>query len=724
MKFKLKQKILSLITILATLIFTIHLFVVNANAMPSPKYIYDNGKIKYAFDNNVAYRFWIRTGENRKVFYSESNTTLTMTVDSASNILKFPVVDISKISEGIIEKTYTDPENKGVDLNVQLSPVNNGTYIKILYTVKNTTNDTKTITIKDYWDTAIEGDDRSPIQYLPEGNGIRMYYKNTQLTAYFKDVYNVTNVTSYWAGQYSNDNTNIARSPTGVAQMGEPGSTFTTGDSACYYMWKDIPLAPNETKEFSVIVGAGALNESPQLELTRPNDGNTYYSGETFKLEGHVQDLDKGDNVEVKWAIDNGKDSTLKSFVSDTSNQNFSMDYTLPSDLTEGWHTLKVWVQDDKGGVSSLKSIRFYVNNFKAPAPITFSNVKTNELSLSFDTKGNAEDVTYEVYCITTGETFNLGTDNQLTHKDLDVNKVYKYKVRAKNPSGAYTAYSDVYSISTLTNQPISKGYADFTKDSVTPKWDGNKNPDGTEYVYEARSNKTGKTIFSGKTTELEGTIKNLPVDESYKLYVKALNHDNVSTEETCIGEIYIHMDTIPPEAEVTLNPSSWTNGEVVITLKGKNEPHKISYIVLPDGSKIHADTVSFVVSENGTYKFQIANEFGNEATIPVEVTNIDKEPPDITFEPSTLKWTNQNVQVKIHATDKLSGVKSIFLLPNKENLLSDPQFEVKENGEYTVTAEDNAGNKRISSIDIQNIDKEKPVHSSIIIVPDKIIKK
>ncbi|MFJ8528477.1 hypothetical protein [Bacillus sp. NPDC094106] len=719
MKYILKQRILLALTSLMTLLFTIHLFVVDANAYPSEQYKYNNGKIQYGFDNNNGSQFWIRTSENKQIFYGESATVLTMAVNSSGNVLASPTIDVSKIKEGIIEKNFKSPGYIGVDLNVQLSPVNNGTYIKILYTAKNTTKDTKTITIKDYWDTAIEGNDKSPIQYLPEGNGIRMYSGNTQLTAYFKDAYNVTDVTHFWAGSYL---VSEAKSPTGVLPMGEPGSIFTTGDSACYYMWKGISLAPGETKEFSVVVGAGPLNQSPKLELTSSNDGNTYYSGETFKLEGNVQDLDKDDKVEVKWAIDNGKDSTLKNFVSDGSNQKFSMDYTLPSDLKEGWHTLNVWAQDDKGAVSAPKSIRFYVNNLRTPGPVTFFNIKTDALSLSIDKKGNAKDVTYEVYCITTGETFNLGTNYQLIHETLDVNKVYQYKVRAKNPLGAYTAYSDIYSKSTLANQPISKGYSDFTKESVTLKWDANNNPDGTDYVYEARSSKTGETIFSAKAKEYTGVIKNLPVNESYKLYVKAVNHDNVSTEETFLGEIFI--DTIPPEVDVTLTPSDWTNGEVIITVKGKDKPHKISYIVLPDGSKIHGDTVSFVVSENGTYGFQVCNEFGNEVIIPVKVSNIDKEPPDITFEPSTLKWTNQNVHVNIHAIDKLSGVKSIFLLPNEDNLLSNPQFEVEENGEYTVIVEDNAGNKQKSSIEIKNIDKEKPVHSSITIVPDRIIKK
>lgn len=89
---------------------------------------------------------------------------------------------------------------------------------------------------------------------------------------------------------------------------------------------------------------------------------------------------------------------------------------------------------------------------------------------------------------------------------------------------------------------------------------------------------------------------------------------------------------------------------------------------------------------------------------------NFDNNPPSLKLTASTSNYTNKDVVVTVDCHDNESGIRRVYI-QNKDNNkdLSGSTFIVQENGEYTVTAEDNLGNETTETISITNIDKINP---------------
>lgn len=248
------------------------------------------------------------------------------------------------------------------------------------------------------------------------------------------------------------------------------------------------------------------------------------------------------------------------------SNQQFSSNYTLPSTLSDGAHSLQVWVMDDKGGVSTANTVNFTIRSFVVPGQPVISSTSTNGLTVTWDKKENESAVTYELLNVTTNQTINAGSANTATVTGLSPNTNYVFKVRAKNSSGSYTDYSTQTSSYTYANTPTSATVTQ-TGNSPTVKWSANGNPTGTTYKYELRD-ADSKVVKSGTTT---ATTLNIPLDGvadgKYNVFVSAVNGGGIATAYTAAGQII--KDTKAPTApEVSVAPSSWTNTSAIVTVK------------------------------------------------------------------------------------------------------------------------------------------------------------
>lgn len=99
-----------------------------------------------------------------------------------------------------------------------------------------------------------------------------------------------------------------------------------------------------------------------------------------------------------------------------------------------------------------------------------------------------------------------------------------------------------------------------------------------------------------------------------------------------------------------------------------------------------------------------------------------DKKKPTITLTPKTTKPTKSNVSITTKVQDA-SGVKSVKWAAGEQNTTyfqkqgtalkltekNTATISAKNNGAYTVFAEDKAGNKQIKKISISNIDQKAP---------------
>lgn len=86
-----------------------------------------------------------------------------------------------------------------------------------------------------------------------------------------------------------------------------------------------------------------------------------------------------------------------------------------------------------------------------------------------------------------------------------------------------------------------------------------------------------------------------------------------------------------------------------------------------------------------------------------------DNIKPTLRITSSNTTWTKGSVTLQVVASDAQTGIKRIQkpdgTWVNSERI----QYDVSQNGTYTFTAEDNAGNQQSESITVRNIDREPP---------------
>lgn len=82
----------------------------------------------------------------------------------------------------------------------------------------------------------------------------------------------------------------------------------------------------------------------------------------------------------------------------------------------------------------------------------------------------------------------------------------------------------------------------------------------------------------------------------------------------------------------------------------------------------------------------------------------IDENAPTATITQNITEKTHKNIILTVNAKDDYSGLKSIIF--NGNDIKSNPSVEVTQNGTYTFTLEDNAGNTRTVTHDVNNIER------------------
>jgi hypothetical protein len=145
------------------------------------------------------------------------------------------------------------------------------------------------------------------------------------------------------------------------------------------------------------------------------------------------------------------------------------------------------------------------------------------------------------------------------------------------------------------------------------------------------------------------------------KFYVHVAAVDNVGN----ISEVahYECTDAVKPTLTVTGNPTEWTKENIILTAKATDNESGIRGIKLPNGEWVYSDTATFEVSANGSYTFVAEDYFGNQTSVIVTVTKIDKIPPyntSIIINNDDLYTNNRNVVLTISAQDNATGVSQM----------------------------------------------------------------
>ena len=192
--------------------------------------------------------------------------------------------------------------------------------------------------------------------------------------------------------------------------------------------------------------------------------------------------------------------------------------------------------------------------------------------------------------------------------------------------------------------------------------------------------------------------------------------YDNAGNSRT-ISEQVTKIDKEAPGGGILGNPVNWTNKDATLTLNAADTGGAgVKGVYLPNGTFVSTTTTaSYVATQNGTYTFRTVDFAGNETSVSVTVTKIDKVAPTVaSVGGNPTQWTNQSQTLRVTGTDALSGVTAIKRPDNTviNGVVTD--YTVHQNGGYVFTLTDAAGNSATYTVDVTKIDKGNPSQSSV----------
>ncbi|OLS41324.1 Ig-like domain-containing protein [Bacillus sp. MRMR6] len=141
------------------------------------------------------------------------------------------------------------------------------------------------------------------------------------------------------------------------------------------------------------------------------------------------------------------------------------------------------------------------------------------------------------------------------------------------------------------------------------------------------------------------------------------------------------NIDKVAPKITISEYSTEWINQDITVTASMDEE------------GTLNEESYTF--TENGSFEFVATDLAGNVTRHTVQITNIDKEAPEITVLPYNTDWTNQDITVEVSM--------------NEEGTLNETSHTFTENGTFTFIATDRAGNVAELPVTISNIDKVAP---------------
>ena len=579
----------------------------------------------------------------------------------------------------------------GVSVQTKLSYISNGNYVKISFEATNTSGSAKTIGIATYADIQIANNDYAPITNLSGNRGFTMT-DETKYTFTFlgRNSYGVTDVDTYWFGQYQIREENKWNN----SQTFDYGSeSERKGDSGMAFSWKNRTIQNGEKLIFSVAIGIGTLNTPPTIRVTSQLK-NSYYQGEVVDVQGYVNDINNGDIVTVKYAIDGGEEMVIaNSLRPNGSEKYFHTSFSIPNNISNGKHFFQVWAADSCGNMSVPVTVYFNVNKDVTAPTGTHSINPTNW------TNGDV--------------TITLNTTDDMSGVK-----------RIKKPDGSY-----IYSVSTIYVVSANGSYTFVLEDNV-----------GNTRNYTVTINNIDKTAPTGslshnptnwvntdvkihwsvadansgvKQIKLpDGTIKTTATGDytvsqngTYTFVVYDVAGNTLTLQETVTN-----IDKTPPTGSLNHNPTDWVIDYVKIHWTASDSQSGFNRVVLPDGTSTTNASGDFTVTDNGTYTFTLYDNVGNSRILTENINNIDKIMPEGVLSLQENRLTDEKIKISWKAFDLQSGFSKILLPDSTFSTNATGEFIVAQMGDYSFVIYDKVGNTRELSINVSNVDMINPI--------------
>ncbi|GGG72392.1 hypothetical protein GCM10010918_30220 [Paenibacillus radicis (ex Gao et al. 2016)] len=206
-----------------------------------------------------------------------------------------------------------------------------------------------------------------------------------------------------------------------------------------------------------------------------------------------------------------------------------------------------------------------------------------------------------------------------------------------------------------------------------------------------------------------------------------------IYTEEGAPGPIItdttdsstVNFDNTAPSLSYSLSPGSPTRQDVTVQVAASDAASGVELTKWASGTQTAAFFAtqgtafasSFNVSANGTYTVYARDRIGNEALLPVTVSNIDRDAPAVSLTASTTLPTNADIEVTVTIVDDsaigsqlwATGLQdAAYFQAGNGNTFTD-HFLANVNNLYSVYVEDTVGNYTLTTITVSNLFKQAP---------------
>ncbi len=373
-------------------------------------------------------------------------------------------------------------------------------------------------------------------------------------------------------------------------------------------------------------------------------------------------------------------------------------------------------------------TIRYTTNG---TTPTTGSTVYSSALTISttttlkamqWDAAGNASPVATYIYTIDkiapVAPTANVATGLYNTNKSVtltgEAGATIRYTTNGTTPTTGSTVYSSALTISTTTTLKAMQ-------------WDaaGNASPVAT-YTYTIDTTPPDAPTFSttpGTTLPTNQdiiVIINYPDDATTKQYkigsgpwieyttsilmitngtIYTLAKDAAQNENTSASLSINNIDKIVPTATVSYSTIVTTNQDVIATITPSEA------ITITNNSGL----MTYTFTSNTTFTFNFIDVAGNIGSVTAEVTNIDKDAPEMpTFSVSSTGPTEEAIVTITYPVD--ASIKE-YKTHSGEWLIYTEPLLINKNGTIYARCKDEAGNESTeASLSIGNIEKNGSV--------------
>lgn len=579
----------------------------------------------------------------------------------------------------------------GVSVETKLSYISNGNYVKISFEATNTSGSAKTIGIATYADIQIADNDYAPITNLSGNRGFTMT-DGTKYTFTFlgRNSYGVTDVDTYWFGQFQIREDNKWNN----SQTYDYGSVSDRkGDSGMAFSWKNRTIQNGEKLTFSVVIGIGTLNTPPTIRVTSQLK-NSYYQGEVVDVQGYVNDVDNGDIVTVKYAIDGGNEIVIANNLRPNGSEKyFNTAFSIPNNISNGQHFFQVWAADNCGNMSVPVTVYFNVNkDVTAPTgthSINPTNWTNGNVTITLNTTDDMSGVKRIKkpdgnYVSSASTTYTVASNGTYTFVLEDnVGNTRNYNVTISNIDKTAPTGSLSHSPTNWVNTDVKIHWNVADANSGVKQI---KLPDGTI-----------KTTATGDyTVSQNGT---------YTFVVYDVAGNTLTLQETVTN-----IDKTQPTGSLSHNPTDWVIDYVKIHWTASDSQSGFNRVVLPDGTSTTNASGDFTVTDNGTYTFTLYDNVGNSRILTEDINNIDKIMPEGVLSLQENRLTDEKIKISWKAFDLQSGFSKILLPDSTFSTNATGEFTVAQMGDYSFVIYDRVGNTRELSINVSNVDMINPI--------------